>query len=221
MKTRAIITTYDRETAYLELVNDLAPQDCDIQAWNDGSKYNATPMPQIDYRQCAQNHGKKGYWKLWDTILKNQYGTDHDYFIVLPDDARVEPDFIEQAVKMWEAIEDRDKICLNLLMDEGRRGKKNWTSEPPKKVFFGHQCYYLSQWLDMCMIFTRRFLEVLEYTIKPVPLSRWDRDPKLSSGVGMQMSHRLTNNGFNIYQVYTTLVKTGHLPSKMNTWRNE
>ncbi|QNH57865.1 hypothetical protein, partial [Limnospira indica] len=74
------------------------------------------------------------------------------------------------------------------------------------KCQFGEVEVFKTQWVDMLMLFERSFLEALDYRIQPISLSRWSKDPNLSSGVGQQISQKLHSLGFSLYQVSEYLI---------------
>merc|ERR1712098_305061 len=72
---------------------------------------------------------------------------------------------------------------------------------------------YKSQWLDMAILFDR---EMLRFRVKEVPISRWKKNKLVSSGVGAQLSKRLHNAGYSMYQVENSLIHHGDHESRMN-----
>jgi hypothetical protein len=52
----------------------------------------------------------------------------------------------------------------------------------------------------MFFISDKRLFQELESNIKPIPLQRWQLNPELSSGVGQQISVRLHQKNWHIYQ---------------------
>jgi hypothetical protein len=58
-----------------------------------------------------------------------------------------------------------------------RVNRTNWVNFKTQDMGF----YYRTQWNDLCFISKRNFFESLNYKIDEIPLSRWDRNPNLSS----------------------------------------
>ena len=54
-----------------------------------------------------------------------------------------------------------------------------------------------------------KFFESLDFKLNPIPLSRWNKNPNISSGVGQQISVRLFEKGLNMYHVINTLTTHG------------
>ena len=114
-----------------------------------------------------KNYGKKGYWKTVDELFKLvEVIPEQDYYFYLPDDFQLCDNFFNKAIHQWENIRDENKICLSLFTDKERMQDKNWVEEIPALIQFNEEHYYRSQWMDMCIISTRKFYEQLDFTIK-------------------------------------------------------
>jgi hypothetical protein len=161
-------------------------------------------------------NGKKNYWKTINLLWNNVRGKRFDYFIQLPDDVSWEGRLIERAIDQWTHINDPKKICLNLFSDGLRSGKTCWTNYWPVIKSFGTNRYLKTQWVDMIFICENKFFEQLDWTIQPVPLSRWIVNPDLSSGVGQQISCRLHQKNWSLYQVSESLLEHSGHESRMN-----
>ena len=62
---------------------------------------------------------------------------------------------------------------------------------------------------------TRDFINKVD--IKEIPLSRWEENELLGSGVGSQISNKFVDAGFNLYNTKDKLVEhLGNNDSKMN-----
>jgi hypothetical protein len=73
-----------------------------------------------------------------------------------------------------------------------------------------------TQWVELHFICEKKFFDTLNYMVEPIPQSRWDRNPNLSSGVGWQLSNRLHNLGKGMYHTKLTMVSHGDHESQMN-----
>ncbi len=217
MKIQLLITTYNRPQELLLLLKDIKknayPFTIGLSIINDCSKGYDPVLNYLDdnfhqnfdYFETSHNYGKKDYWKIIDyaySLLRNKH---FDYFIQIPDDIRLVDDFFEKAVASFEAIQDPQKACVNLLNDFSRNGKAFWTNQSVKKVEFGNQKLLYTGWVDMCFISNRCTLEDLNYQINAID-HNWSNNPTLSSGVGRQISKRLVELDKNIYQVQRSLV---------------
>lgn len=214
-----VISTFNRSNMLKSLLSDIFSECGDyklhIVIFDDGSYYDYSPiveMYNVKYIKYITNNGKKGYWKLIDDSFKYCKSIKSKYFIYLPDDVGLKNGFFDESVRIFEKIDDRDKMCLNLLMDETRRGRTNWTGFNPIE----YDEYYMTQWCDLCFISKKEMLTELKYQITEISSSRWDNNPDLGSGVGQQISTRLLNNKKNMYHVINTLVTHDDHDSVMN-----
>lgn len=146
-------------------------------------------------------NGKKLYWKTINSLWEQIRNKSFDYYIQLPDDLELNKNFIYKSIAAWEKIEDTKKICLNLFFDGHRVGKTCWTNFWPQLKSYNGTRYLRTQWMDMTYICERKFFEELGYSLYPVHPSRWLYNPQLSSGVGQQISTRLHNSGWHLYQI--------------------
>lgn len=196
---------------HLILINDCSSKDYSsvksylVEKFKDRHLYITNKM----------NQGKKYYWKTVANGFRYMADERFDYFIQLPDDVRLVPHFFRQAILSWEQVRDHRKACLNLLVDYGRLMKPFWTSVIPQTVSFGRHEFIRTGWTDLCYICSRRFLEIMNYTIDPVD-PRWSSNTELSSGVGMQISRKLISQGYSIYSLKRSLVIHNDHPSVMH-----
>ncbi len=197
MKRRVaiLITTCNREESLRQMIADLEKENAvyDLKFFivDDGILKN----------------GKRNYWKtinlLWGKIKNEQF----DYYIQLPDDVKLEAHFIQRSIDAWQKITDTKKICLNLFFDNLRKGKTCWTNFWPRLVSYQNKRYLKTQWMDLFYICERNFFTQLQFTVQPIPASRWAYNPEFSSGVGQQLSLRLHTKGFHLYQVTEKLAE--------------
>lgn len=203
-KVAILITTYERA----EFLNNL------VQALQRES-------PNFDltffiFDDAVAANGKKNYWKTINALWEQARGASFQYYIQMPDDMSLCEDFVAKAIHSWENIGDPKKICLNLLLDGHRLGRTCWTDFWPQLYLHKGGRYLRIQWVDMFFICERSFFEQLNWEINPIPPNRWESNPRLSSGVGQQISQRLHKKGWRLFQ--TTLHMAEHLgdESKMN-----
>ena len=213
MNVNILINTFKREQQLKNLIKNLKSHHrIYITIVNDGSKYDIPLNENITYIQLGKNHGKKEYWKVVNTLFKNR--VDADYYIMIPDDIIVDERFIDKAIHLWNCVNDPDKICLNLLVDKSRKGKKCWTGYEPKRRTWCGNVYWKTQWVDMCFIAERKFFNEIQM-INPINLTPKQLKTR-GSGVGGQISKRLHEKGHAMYQLNKTLVKHGQFESVMN-----
>jgi hypothetical protein len=127
------------------------------------------------------------------------------------------PGFFRHAIDTYGAIQDPQKICLNLYLDNHRIGRANWTPTLPRIERHDGITVFRTGWTDLCYIAERRFLQQLNFRIDPVSPARWRHNPGLSSGVGMQITQRLQGSG--LYQVRESYLASADTPSLMNPSR--
>lgn len=169
----------------------------------------------INYAEFPEPHTKYRYWQLVnDNFEAISNDLDFDYYFMLPDDAVLCDDFIDKAISKYESIDDDKLICLNTFTDTLRKGRKSWASIDHNPVQKGDVWH--TGWVDMEFICKREFFEVLEYKIKEITVARWQRNPKLGSGVGEQISKRIERSGYHIYQVDDSLTFQHEHHSVMN-----
>jgi len=217
-RLRIIITTYDRPQTFKRLADQIFSYsdryDLDVWVYDDNS-----PTEYVDDRctwiRAQANHGKKFYWMLVNKAFTDALESDFDFAIMLPDDVTLADNFFERAIALWEAIDDENKICLTPLLIEAQRGKTNFTGIPPRLKDTSMGQVYLTQWTDLCFVATKAFFEAVG-NILSIDAERWQKNPLAGSGVGSQISHRLVNGGYNLYQTTQTLVFHGDGDSKMN-----
>ncbi|MEL6631541.1 MAG: glycosyltransferase [Bacteroidota bacterium] len=159
---------------------------------------------------------KRLYWRTVNALWEQAKNLDVDYYIQMPDDMHLEEGFIQRAVDAWNHLQDPRKMCLNLLLEGHNVGKPTWTDTWAElRVFDGHR-YMKTQWVNMFYICTRAFYNRLDWRLSSVPLRRWSRNPNLSSGVGSQVSKRLSGKGDALYQVTERLASHVGDTSKMS-----
>lgn len=171
----------------------------------------------ITYQRVNYNHGKKNYWKLCNYALQyiKSEENNYRYFIKLDDDCRLVPDFFKKNINIWETINDNKKVSLNFLLDS-REGQSVWTKISPKLLNFGSISVYQTQWVDMNFFCENRMFKALGYKISKQTERRWLYSPEMSSGVGKDISVRLSGIGLNLYLTTQTLVIHTDHTSRMN-----
>lgn len=159
----------------------------------------------------SENHGKGKYWKIYDTIFKICKDINSKYFIFLPDDVKLKNNFFKRTTDLFESINDDDKICMSLLIDELRKWKPCWTNFTPVQV----GSVYKTQWNDLCFISEKLLMEKLDFRVDEIPQIRFKKR-NISSGVGQQISQKLHNIGLSMYHSKYSLVIHGDHESQMN-----
>ncbi len=200
-----LITTYNRPDKLLSLLSDIDREGgAEVYVYDDGSTEDYEPIlykskkVKVHYFKFKKNHGKQEYWKVINKVFDDVRRIEGDYFYMLPDDVRLVEGFFEKSKQLWKTLDN--PICLSTLMDEGRRGVKNWTNITPQDL----GDVIRTQWNDLCFMCEKTFFEALDYRINDINSSRFT-DPNISSGVGQQVSQRLYRS-WNMYHVKQSLV---------------
>jgi len=215
VKVSVIVNTYNRPDQCRRLVEQLNRQSGNhtikVVLNDDGSqKPYANKLKGVHGKVKVEvfthvNHGKRRYWELVTKTFKQVKGDGSDYIVYTADDLTIGPEFISTAIRSFERIPDRGKICLSYIMLKSSFGKSNWTGHKPKAFVFDGVPYHWTQWTDMAFICTHRMLAQLDYRVMPIPLTRWSKDPTLGSGVGKDISQRLVAKRFNLYHLVKSI----------------
>lgn len=153
------------------------------------SKYKSV----LDLRYFYHDHyGKKRYWALVNKVFKNR--AKSNYYIMLPDDDILVPDFFNRVIDKWESIRHPLKICMMPSINTERKWLNSWTGAIPKK----QGDVYNTGFMDMRFICERYFfISVKE--LDDIDQSRWTDNPLASSGVGSQISLKLHKNNYQMF----------------------
>jgi hypothetical protein len=111
--------------------------------------------------------GKMGYQHVINDLYKMASCTRYDHFIHLPDDFTFDPDWFDRVLRAYDGIHP-----LNIA------------------VLGRPHCWGFTSYVDGAFIAPRSAFEALDWTIDPIPASRWERNPKLGSGVWKQVTQR-------------------------------
>lgn len=164
------------------------------------------------YTRADQNHGKQRHWEWMSRVYQDLKGLPADYYFSLPDDIRLAPGAITEAIRLWHTIEDPQKVSLSLAVISNRAEVPCWTGiMPTHKGEVVH-----TGWVDGMCLFNRTYLEALNYQVPPIGAQRWRRDPLLGSGVGQVTSQLLVRKDLHMYRVPRSLVRDQFGPSVMN-----
>ena len=211
MKVCFLITTYNREKSCQRLVDALNGHG-DIYVINDGSDYEI--MNCIFYSQ-TMNLGKPGYWRtvnnLWKIPRIQIPKRFYKYYIMVPDDFYPVKNFVEKTIEIWNSINDPQKICLNLFIDNIPR-MNCWTCFEAIE----YDNYRKTQWVDMCFMAEKKFFDVIG--VIPEQKFDWNNHPEKSSGVGAFISKKLHKAGYGLYQVKKSIFTSQkeHEKSQLN-----
>ena len=220
-----VVTTYARPDSLGLLLDDIEREQpaggVEVRIYDD-----ATPNPSgallervqargWTYRRAAVNHGKRGWWRWWNTILEDLRGGPAQVFYVLQDDMRLCERFFQRSADLWSSIDDplRASLDLHVSAERADLGSMCWT---PVRAFRAGRVVHCG-WVD-CAAFMcdRRLFDGLAWRLHPIPESRWRREDAPSSGVGQQISLRAHKLGLGMYRVEQSLTVHDGSPSLMS-----
>jgi len=196
-----LITTYNRPDLLGKLLEQIVqekPPNTVIHIHNDGSTMNYFKVidrykDKLDIRYFFHDHyGKKRYWALINKVFKER--VESKYYIMLPDDDILNPDFFNRVINKWIGIKDPFKICMMPSINEERKWLNSWTGKHPYKK----GDVWLTGFVDMRFICTKSFFEELG-VLGGISAKRWERNKLASSGVGSQISLTLYAKDLNMY----------------------
>lgn len=205
-----MITTYNRNGCIYELTKALKSlYPCHIVVVDDGSDVRPNRKYIDTYYRFNKNNGKEGWFIVVNKLWRIARRTKADYYIQTVDDALPNENFFTDAIRLFESIDDSDKVAMHLA-NNGRA--KNWTN-------FDRTDYsedvYLTQTTETSFISKAYFITL---SIR-VNQARWDTNKNLGSGVFAKLCLHWVSKGKNIYGVKTSLLRAN--PdcdiSKMNT----
>lgn len=222
------ITTYNRPDGCLRLLRDIHREanaskfrvrvavfdDASTEDYGEVRGFLRTQGWQ--WHRMPENGGKRGYWKVVNAVLNRWANDASPYFYFLQDDIRLCDSFFERTVGLWGQIGHANKATLYLLRDSDRDqvGVACWTKFKSRVEGVVER----TQWCD-CAAFMagRGFIEGLNGKLDPVGDARWQADPKLSSGVGSQISLRLNHRKYAMFRaLHSYVLHIDGNVSKMN-----
>lgn len=228
-----VIKTYNRPKPALRLLRDLRrelPKDhpCRVYVFDDGSSHDYSEVESFamketvgpskthwTYHRFKTNHGKIFAWQMVTSIFQILKGDGvlGALTFFLDDDMRLCRSFFRRAIETWGKIQQPKKATLHLMIDSSRQGQPCWTAYPPVRI---DEHVTRTQWVDGAFMCDREFFGAINFRIDPIPRSRWGPGSTASTGVGSQLSKRLHNGGFGMYQVNRSLVVHTQVPSEYN-----
>jgi len=221
------ITTFNRPDSLMELLLQLDDwrdvYDLKLVIVDDGSSADYSSVkkwcryrPWITFRTNKKNHGKKGYYKRVNQVLKFFRGLNADRFVLLQDDFRICSGFFSAIIAYWAMIEDGHRAALDILVQNDKQYREgHWGSARPVSCNFGGSVFDNSGWMDCAWFMPRKTLERLGWKLEKPPKDYWDGAPFRGSGVGEFISRRVRKIG-NIYRTEKSLIRRVQLPSLMH-----
>lgn len=201
-----VIFSYNRPEMLLSLLKELKGKD-EIIVLDDGSEYS--PYEHLDYCDYyrSDHQGKEGFWCQWQVALDLCRKSGHDWFLFIQDDlVGVEYNMIREVTR------DLDTYAFNIV---NMGGDRNWTRKPwIPRIMKGIELYEMS-YVDCIFATNLKTLGLLDWEMHPVPPSRFV-NPLISSGVGQQLSRRLSELRVPMYMPKKSLAYHGDHHSEMH-----
>jgi hypothetical protein len=230
MEIKVVVTTCKRKEPYLRLIRQVRRQlhaagvRYSLVVMADGSEAGGYARHALTAKDAFLSYdeagGKRLFWSRWNDILRHLRRQHFDYLFALQDDFKLSRSFFSECLSVWRQIERADErlVTLNPFVADGRRGQRRWTRHRPKRRIFGKYAVWNAGWVDCHFMSTREFPSRLGWRIEPIDPARWRDNPRLSSGVGRQMTLRIRKDCCKnrMYQVDETLMRHGDAKSVMN-----
>ena len=163
--------------------------------------------------------GKSGYFRIYQAAFSYAERSSAEKVFFLQDDLEITQGTIPRALQLLSTLGEGTKrkrrpLVLNLYASGDDEPGGRWVKFD--RIRHASLPVYKTQWFDLNgYVIEREALELLRYRVIPIESSRWRRDPLLSSGVGRQLSQRLSRKAV-IYQCFPPLIFHGTLKSVMN-----
>lgn len=196
-----IIFTYKRYERLKSLIESLPGER--IVVIDDGSDYDPSGL-KCEY--CRYTHqGKEGFWQLWNEALK--LATD-EWVLFLQDDVTdVQLDEIKRITK------DLDYYAFNIM---NRGPDRGWTTVPTGEVeIAGVECEKV-RYADCIFATNKKTLDKIGRYMDPISPTRFIINPRISSGVGQQLSQRFAKLNIPMYMPKKSLAYHGDHESIMH-----
>lgn len=205
------ITSYNRNYSLMLLIEKLLDEpNVDIVIFDDKSDKPLTiGNKRVTKLTNPEHRGKAGFWKTYNDIFAYCKEHEYDYYIILPDDVELCPEFVKECIAAYENA--GKPICLSPLVTNRTLlpGISRWGRKPIERK----DSYYLTHYFDCCTVCRRDFFEALNWMLVPIVPSA---DPYKSSGVGRQITLRLQEKGKRMCHVERTLLSLVETESVMN-----
>lgn len=167
--------------------------------------------------RSRERMGKRGYWRTYQAAFSYIERSRAERILFLQDDLSLADDFFDRTIRLFSALKEEGAArplllnCYSSSDDEPHGRWVKFTRRPHANLPLRR-----TQWFDLNgYLIDREVLGILRFRLAPIRPSRWEKDPTLSSGVGQQMTIRLTRR-VDIFQCFPPLIFHGRAPSVMN-----
>jgi hypothetical protein len=206
----AIDRVTPRPSAVVLVLNDRGDRDyTDVRA-----QAAAQLGPDLVWLDARARLGKPGFWKTYQSAFLAARALRPGHTFFLQDDLEFDPLLVVDALAHFRRIGTGPKpLVLNLFSSQDDEPRGRWVRFRRREVGDGLR---LTQWFDLNgFMVDGRFFALLDYKMIPIHPNRWRRRPRISSGVGQQLTRRMFGRG-NVYQAAPPLVFHGAYESEMN-----
>lgn len=197
-----VVFSYNRLEMLKQVVSELKNEDFIVL--DDGSEFDIDSL-DCDYMRF-EHVGKEGFWRTWNLALELCKESNDDFFMFTPDD------FINIDLKRIKKLHNQFKSnpYIYNTINDGR--EQNFIHTPVVQV----DKETIDVGFNDCGFFCNRAaLEMLEFKMIPIPLTRFNQSG-ISSGVGQQLTMRLHKAGVPMYKPFKSLAYHGEHESVMH-----
>lgn len=187
----------------------------DITVIDDGSNFTKRIGVKSDYLTEKSiirtgHEGKQGFWKKWVMARQICLGSDHDYFLFLPDDfSKVNLEAIKELTKQgWED----NLFAINMLNDKRYSCWGEFSTYTDNFNIGGCEFFEVG-FVDCSFLTNRKTLELID--VDQIP-EKWFARPDISSGVGYNMTTKMRHFKVPMMMAEPSLVQHGNHYSQMH-----
>lgn len=226
LRFHVIVTSYDRPADLLRLLRDIASWSSgfkvDVSVYDDYSPSDIRRSQALaqamgwSFRQSPKRNGKEGYANWLGQILRDELkSSSASLFVLLQDDIRLCSNFFEQLSHAWSGLGRRGAIQL---YRDSRADRPHWTTMKPKRT----GSFIRVGWVDCVFACDRETARCIVADPPKIDRSRWQKNPKASSGFGSHVSHLFERRGIPMFAPARSLVAhVGFNSSKMHPGERE
>lgn len=185
---------------------------CSIVVVDDATKTPVNKKYIDHYEKNPYNFGKQKWYKTVNILWNNALKTNSDYYIMMVDDSLPNEGFFEDAIRLWESIDDPKKIAMHLA-NNGRL--RNWTNFDRRDY---NDDIFWTQTTETSFISK---VDFIGYRIPNIPKSRWKGNKALGSGVFPLINRYWVGQNRTIYGVKKSLLHANEECGKSQMNYNE
>jgi len=172
---------------------------------------------QLIWLDSKQHHGKKYFWCVHQMAFLIAREIMPSMYLYFQDDIDFSEDLLLKLDQLWMLTEqDKKRRVIYLFSEKNDDYDVNGRWINFRSEIHPSGLLRITQWFDLQAFYCDiKFLEFLQFWVKPVPEKRWEMDSTISSGVGRQFTCRSFNKA-NIYQCSPSLITHGFEKRAMN-----